>query len=66
MDKQIFIKVTLPGETNGFIDTPEKAKVIIDEMVVNFREHGEPESYEFHVIEMTQAEFDELPEFRGF
>ena len=62
----IYIKVTLPGEEAGYIDTPENAKTIIDELV-NAAENGDIEqSYEFKAVEMSEDEFAALPEFRGF
>lgn len=62
----IYIKITLPGEENGYINTAENAKKIIDELVGG-AEHGDFEqSYEFKAVEMSETDFDALPEFRGF
>ncbi len=62
----IYIKVTLPGEENGYIDTPENAKKIIDELVFNAENGDDFDAYEFKAIAMTEKEFDALPEFKGF
>ncbi len=62
----IFIKITLPGSESGYIDTPDKAKSIIDEMVHNADDGDMDQCYEFSIVEMTQEQFDSLPEFRGF
>lgn len=63
----IYIKVTLPGfDDNGYIDTPENVKKIIDELVATAEDGGFDESYEFRAVEMSSEEFDALPEFTGF
>lgn len=62
----IYIKVTLPGEDGGYLDTPENAKKIVDELVLNAQEYGDFSSYEFSPVEMTEEEFNLLPEFQGF
>ena len=62
----IYIKITLPGEENGYIDTPENAKQVVDELI-NSAENGDFEqSYEFKAVEMSETDFSVLPEFSGF
>lgn len=61
-----YIKVTLPGEKNGYIDTVENAKKVIDDMADGADKYADFISFEFTVVEMTQEEFEALPEFRGF
>lgn len=63
---KVFIRVTLPGEEGGFIDHPDHAKMLIDEMVFNAEEYGHLDGYEFRPVIMTETEFAELPEFDGF
>ena len=61
-----YIKITLPGEKNGYIDTPKNAKLIIDEMVKALSKYEDDQSYEFKPIRMTEEEFNNLPDFMGF
>jgi len=62
-----YIKVTVPGCAEGYIDTPENAKKILDEMVRNFEYAGDDtEGYQFVPIEMEEEEFENLPDFQGF
>ena len=62
----IYIKITLPGEEAGYIDTPENAKTIIDQLVNDAKKGDFDQSYEFKAVEMSEDEFSSLPEFRGF
>lgn len=62
----IYIKITLPGEEAGYIDTPENAKTIIDELVSAAQKGDFEQSYEFKAVEMSEGEFAALQEFRGF
>jgi len=62
----IYIKVTLPGEENGYIDTAENVKTIIDELVRSAEDGDFEQSYEFKPVEMSESDFEALPEFRGF
>lgn len=62
----IYIKITLPGEENGYIDTAENAKKIIDELVSSAENGDTEQSYEFKAVEMSESDFNALPEFRGF
>ena len=62
----IYIKITLPGEKKGYIDTPENAKKIIDELVSSAENGDLEQSYEFRAVEMSEADFESLPEFCGF
>lgn len=62
----IYIKITLPGEENGYIDTVENAKKIIDELVRSAEDGDLEQSYEFKAVEMSESDFEALPEFRGF
>lgn len=61
-----YIKITEIGYDNGFVETPENAKMIIDQMIEQAHDCGETQSYAFHTVEMTEAEFKALPEFQGF
>lgn len=64
--KMIYIKITLPGEENGYIDTVDNAKKAIQDMADGADRYGDFSSFEFTVVEMTEDEFESLPEFRGF
>lgn len=66
VDGKVYIQVSLIGFGDGFIDDPEHAKQIIDEMVENATEYGVLDAYEFRPVIMTETEFSELPEFTGF
>ena len=61
-----YIKITEVGFDHGFVETPENAKKIIDQMIQSADDCGEPQSYAFRTVEMTEAEFEALPEFEGF
>ena len=52
-----YIKVTFKGLS--YIDTVEGAKSFVEEMDIN-------ERATFEVVEMTEDEFKNLPEFKGF
>jgi hypothetical protein len=62
----IYIKVSLVGEISGFLDTAENAKKIIDELIINAQNGDFEQSYEFRAVEMSEQDFDLLPEFQGF
>jgi hypothetical protein len=63
----IYINVSLPGEGGGYIATPDEAKELIDALVENAQDHGDFEqSYEVKAVELTEEEFKNLPEFKGF
>lgn len=63
----IYIKVTIPDSETGYVDTPENAKKIIDELVQSAEENRDFEmSFEFKAIELTEEEFNQLPDFPGF
>lgn len=62
----IYIKVTLPGEDDGLIETIENAKKIIDEIAQQAEDGDFDQSYEFRAVEMSEAEFVALPVFNGF
>ena len=61
-----YIKITEPGFKNGFVDTPDEAKKVIDQMIRTSLDCGESQSYTFTTIEMSEDEFESLPEFQGF
>ena len=62
----IYIKISLPGEENGYIDTPENAKTIIDEIVSSANDGDFEHQYTFKAVEISEDEFNLLPEFKGF
>lgn len=62
----VYIKITVPGQENGFITTAEDAKSAIDEMVLCAEEGNLDRSFEFRAVELSVEEFESLPEFRGF
>ena len=66
--EQVYIKITLPGYEGkgGYVDTPENAKAVIDQLVTNAWESGDFDGYELAPVIMTEKEFNQLPEFTGF
>lgn len=62
----IYIKIALPGESEGHIDTVEGAKTIIDEIVSSAEDGDFDHSFHFSAVEMSEDEFKTLPEFKGF
>ena len=63
-----YIKITEAdcSSGNGFVEPLEKAKLVLEQMIESANDSGEPESYTFTTIEMTEYEFNSLPEFQGF
>jgi len=64
--KKTYIKIDEPGFNSGLIETHENAKLFIDEMIQATWDCGEPQSYTFSTVEMSEEEFKALPEFQGF
>jgi len=64
--KKAYIKIDEPGFNSGLIETPEKVKEFIDEMIQATWDCGELQSYTFSTVMMTEEEFAALPEFQGF
>ena len=56
-----YIKIH-PKGFNAFIEPVEKAKQYLDTMI----EENDVIIYEFQVVEMTEEEYNNLPEFDGF
>lgn len=61
-----YIKISLPGHEDGYICTQEEAKDTIGNMIENSVDQGEPESFEFTTVSLTEEEFANLPKFTGF
>ena len=61
----IYIRVTLPGCNQGYVDTVEGVKEFIDVMAENAIS-GDFNGYEFTPVEMDENDFENLPEFQGF
>lgn len=56
----------IPGEAGGYIDTPDGVKNTIDEMVRAMEDNGDDTSWEFKPVQLTEVNFNSLPEFKGF
>lgn len=67
MEEKTYIRISLPGSDGkgGYTDTLEGAIETLRHMVEN-HEDGNPDSYEFSTVSMTEEEFENLPEFTGF
>lgn len=65
--KIIFFKVSQTDYPKSyFVSSLQDMQGILESMAQNANETGEQESYTITTIEMTQAEYDALPEFKGF
>lgn len=60
----IYIKIS-DGD-RYFIDTVEGAKSTLDHMVESSSVWSDEQEFIFSTIEMTEEEFNDLPEFQGF
>jgi hypothetical protein len=63
-DKKVYIKIS--DGHSYFIETIEYAKTTLESMADNHADNGNAEEYEFSTVELTQEEFNNLPEFHGF
>lgn len=57
INKKLYIKITLPGSEDGYVETIEGAKEAINNMVEYYSETESDDSFEFKVIELTEEEF---------
>ena len=67
--KNVYFKVTLPGEENGFIDTKDGIVSFLEVMSdnrINGDEDDDGFHYEIKAVLMTDEEYTNLPEFKGF
>lgn len=64
--EKVYIKISLPGDDDGYCTTIEDAIKLIPDMEKSLIEHGDDSGYEFKPVLMTEEQFKELPEFRGF
>ena len=62
--KKTYIKVSDGG--SHYIDTVEAAKDTLDYMVECCNDSGKLDGYKFSTVELTEEEFNNLPDFTGF
>jgi hypothetical protein len=63
LPKKQYLRIKSISMGTGYIDTLKNASIIIEDLF-----DGCPvgDGYELTIIEMTEKEFEDLPEFEGF
>lgn len=66
-DKLIFFKVAQADFPQSYFISPiQDMQGLLESMMENVIDTEENESYIISTVVMTQAEYDQLPEFKGF